>query len=283
MGAVVVPVVEAPTSAETSTAGSSSLARAQVSVRDVGKRFAARNGTPVVALDHVSLEVAPGEFISVVGPSGCGKSTLLLSVAGLERPTSGSIWVEGEEVKGPFSRMGIAFQRDSLLEWRTVLDNVLLQADLRGKTRSNHLDRARHLLQMVGLESFASHYPRELSGGMRQRVALCRALLHEPALLLLDEPFGAVDALTREQLNVDVSSICQVSNVTTMMVTHDINEAVFMADRVVVMTSRPGTVAGIVDVKASKPRTHGFRTDPEFLRAATVVRELLEATGGFSR
>ncbi|MDA8073076.1 MAG: ABC transporter ATP-binding protein [Actinomycetota bacterium] len=267
----------------TPAADRSAMSQAQVSVRDVGKSFASRSGVAVVALEQVSLEIPPGAFISVVGPSGCGKSTLLLAVAGLERPTSGSIWVEGEEVKGPFPRMGIAFQRDSLLEWRTVLDNILLQADLRGRARSSHIERAQHLLHMVGLEPFASHYPRELSGGMRQRVALCRALLHEPTLLLLDEPFGAVDALTREQLNVDVSSICQVSDVTTMLVTHDINEAVFMADRVVVMTSRPGTVAGIVEVDAPKPRSHGFRTDPEFLRAASAVRELLEATGGFTR
>lgn len=278
-----VSVVESPMSAVAPVPGALPRLQAQVSVREVGKRFATRSGAVVVALEQVSLDVAPGAFISIVGPSGCGKSTLLLAVAGLERPTSGSIWVEGQEVKEPFPRMGIAFQRDSLLEWRTVVDNILLQADLRGRARSGHVERAHHLLQMVGLEAFASHYPRELSGGMRQRVALCRALLHEPTLLLLDEPFGAVDALTREQLNVDVSSICQVSNVTTMLVTHDINEAVFMADRVVVMTSRPGTVAGIVEVDAPKPRTHGFRTDPEFLRAATAVRALLEATGGFTR
>jgi len=277
------PVVEAPAPTVNSVLGLPPSAQSQVSVRDVGKRFAARKGAAVVALEQVSLDIVPGAFVSVVGPSGCGKSTLLLAIAGLERPTSGSIWVEGEEVKGPFPHMGIAFQRDSLLEWRTVLDNVLLQADLRGRSRGAYTVRAQDLLEMVGLEAFASHYPRELSGGMRQRVALCRALLHEPTLLLLDEPFGAVDALTREQLNVDVSGICEVSDVTTMLVTHDINEAVFMADAVVVMTSRPGTVAGIVEVDAPKPRAHGFRSDPEFLRAATAVRELLEATGGFSR
>jgi len=277
------PVVDAPAPAVSAATGIVPPSRSQVSVRDVGKRFSARKGAAVVALEKVSLDIAPGAFVSVVGPSGCGKSTLLLAIAGLERPTSGSIWVEGEEVQGPFPRMGIAFQRDSLLEWRTVLDNVLLQADLRGHSRTGYTGRAEDLLQMVGLESFATHYPRELSGGMRQRVALCRALLHEPTLLLLDEPFGAVDALTREQLNVDVSGICEVSNVTTMLVTHDINEAVFMADAVVVMTSRPGKVAGIVEVDAPKPRAHGFRGEPEFLRAANTVRELLEATGGFSR
>lgn len=257
--------------------------RAHVTVRDLQKRFVTKSGDEIVALDGVSLDVQPGEFVSVVGPSGCGKSTLLLLIAGLETATSGEIYVEGEAVRGPFPRLGIAFQRDSLLEWRTVLDNVLIQADLRGWPRRDYQKRARELLQMVGLGSFEKSYPHELSGGMRQRVALCRALVHEPVLLLLDEPFGAVDALTREQLNVDVSEMCRLAQVTTLLVTHDINEAVFMADRVVTMTGRPGAIAGVVDVAGGSRRPSGFRNAESYLHAVSRVRRLLEETGAFSR
>lgn len=255
---------------------------ASLSIRNVSRRFVSRDRTILEALHDVSLELAGGEFVSIVGPSGCGKSTLLMLAAGLSAPTTGQVAIDGEVVTAPMRVMGIAFQRDSLLEWRTALDNVLAQATLRGWKRQNWTQRAQELLEMAGLAGFERKYPRELSGGMRQRVSLCRALLHDPRLLLLDEPFGAVDAMTREQLNLDVGQICARSAVTTLLVTHDINEAVFMANRVVVMTPRPGCVAGIVSLAEPVPRGRHFRTTSAFLNATIEVRELLEAHQGLS-
>lgn len=253
-------------------------AGAEVSVQSLGRRFLAKSGATVEALRDLSLELGRGEFVTVVGPSGCGKSTLLLTIAGLQHPTSGRVLIEGQEVVKPTPIIGLAFQRDNLLEWRTVLNNVLVQADLRGWKKGSREVRARQLLEMVGLSDFERSYPRELSGGMRQRVALCRAVLHEPRILLLDEPFGAVDAMTREQLNIDVGHLCSQAGLTAFLVTHDINEAAFMSDRIVVMTARPGTVAGIVPVSAPTPRDPSFRATPEFLAATVAVREILEST-----
>lgn len=237
----------------------------------------ARGRAPVQALHQVNLSLHAGEFVSIVGPSGCGKSTLLMAVAGLQRPTSGTIELEGENLVRPSSLTGLAFQRDNLLEWRSVLDNVLVQIELRGGKRSSARGRARELLAMVGLEGFEHRFPRELSGGMRQRVSLCRAVVHEPRLLLLDEPFGAVDAMTREQLNYDVSRLCALTGITALLVTHDINEAAFMGDRVVVMTSRPGQVADIIEVKPPTPRDAAFRESPESLDATRRIRAALES------
>ena len=248
-----------------------------VSVERVSQRYGSRRAAPIDALRDVSLTLREGEFVSIVGPSGCGKSTLLLAIAGLQKPTSGRIVIGGEEVTGPSRAMGIAFQRDNLMEWRSVLRNVLVQADLRGWRRGSATSRARELLDMVGLSQFERSYPRELSGGMRQRVALCRALVHDPQLLLLDEPFGAVDAMTREQLNLDVGRLCAASGVTTLLVTHDINEAAFMSGRVVVMTSRPGKIAGVVEIGAPAQRDGEFRGHQVFVNACMEIRHLLAA------
>lgn len=251
-----------------------------VTVRGLNRIFPKRKGAPVVALEGVELCIEPGEFISIVGPSGCGKSTLLMTIAGLQKATTGEVRLADAPIDGPSSLMGIAFQRDNLLEWRTVLDNVLVQVELRGMRKREWAARARELLEMVGLAGFEHSYPRELSGGMRQRVSLCRAILHGPKILLLDEPFGAVDAMTREQLNQDVGRLCSESGVTAVLVTHDINEAAFMGDRVIVMTPRPGRIAGEVVVAGERtPRTTAFRTAEEFLAATRRIREILE-TGG---
>ncbi|MGC5585871.1 ABC transporter ATP-binding protein [Ornithinimicrobium sp. W1665] len=254
------------------------LAGAEVVAESVCKTFRTKGGQPVQALRDVSFRVNGGEFLSIVGPSGCGKSTLLMMIAGLESLTTGHLAIDGNSVKGPSEVLGVAFQRDNLFHWRTVLGNVMAQIDLRGWKRSKWEDRARNLIHMVGLEGFENSYPSQLSGGMRQRVALCRALLHEPQMLLLDEPFGAVDALTREQLNVDVATICASAGVTTLLVTHDINEAVFMGNRVMVLAPRPGRVAGIVDVPTFTPRTSEFRVTPEFLNVSADVRAMLEGS-----
>jgi NitT/TauT family transport system ATP-binding protein len=247
-----------------------------VEIRDVSQVFG-RGARAVHALRNVSLSLAAGEFVGLVGPSGCGKSTLLMALAGLQQPTAGAVVIDGQPVTGPSPRMGIAFQRDNLLEWRTVLANVLVQAELRGLDKKRCRARALELLEMVDLKGFERSYPRELSGGMRQRVALCRAILLGPSLLLMDEPFGAVDALTREQLNVDIGGLCSDLGMTTLLVTHDINEAVFMSDRVYVMTPRPARIAGVVGVPREMTRDSAFRGTREFLEASSRVRAILES------
>ena len=273
------PPVERAEPAATLPGRSSRGSRPAVVIDGVSKVYPARRKADVQALNDITLQIGAGEFVSIVGPSGCGKSTLLMALAGLSLPTVGTITLDGSPVTGPSPQMGIAFQRDNLMEWRSVLANVLVQAELRGKKKSAHVDRARELLDMVGLRGFEKSYPAELSGGMRQRVALCRAVLHGPQLLLLDEPFGAVDAMTREQLNADVGRLCDAAGVTAVLVTHDINEAAFMSNRVVVMTARPGRVAGIVDVPGTTPRSSKFRGTQEFLDTTTQIRAVLEGNG----
>ncbi len=264
--------VDAPPSQRPAPAASAAL-----DVRGLSQVFRSRGGQPVAALRELDLSVGDGEFVSLVGPSGCGKSTLLMILAGLQTATSGQVQINGAQVRGPSPLIGLAFQRDNLLEWRTVLDNVLVQAQLRGWSKAAHRDRARELLDMVGLSGFLHAYPRELSGGMRQRVALCRSLLHQPSILLLDEPFGAVDAMTREQLNLDVAKLCALSGVTAVMVTHDINEAAFMSDRVLVLSARPGRLAGVVTVPVPTPRDADFRQSDEFVTATRAIRAVLES------
>ncbi len=248
---------------------------------EISKSFRTRTGELVQALSPMSLEVSPGETVSILGPSGCGKTTLLMIAAGLERPTTGRVSLGNSEVVGPHPALGIAFQRDCLLEWRNVRDNILLQTDLRGWKRSHYLEQVATLLAMVGLAGYERQYPRELSGGMRQRVALCRALVHEPRVLLLDEPFAALDALTRERLNTDVATLCAAWNPAVLFVTHDIDEAVFMADRVVVMASRPGRVMEIVDVPFPRPRDLSIRAEARFTALVARVRKILVSSGAY--
>jgi len=227
-------------------------------------------GGPVQALADISLAVLDGELVALVGPSGCGKSTLLRIVAGLRVPTRGSVAVGGRPVTRPIPDVGMVFQAPVLLKWRTILDNVLLPTELSGRVARHYRARATELLRLVGLAEFADKYPRELSGGMQQRASICRALLLEPPLLLMDEPFGALDAMTRDEMNLELlrvwgetATACPARK-TILFVTHSISEAVFLADRVVVMTPRPGRVASIVDVPLPRPRTVATRATPEF-------------------
>jgi NitT/TauT family transport system ATP-binding protein len=227
----------------------------------------------VRALDHVSIDERRGEFLSVLGPSGCGKSTLLMIAAGLLPPSGGTVSVAGKVVDRPRTDIGIVFQSPVLLEWRTALGNVMLQAEARRMDRGAAEKRARGLLASVGLAGFEDKYPHELSGGMRQRVSICRALIHAPDYLLMDEPFGALDQLTRDQLVLDLQALWNARRMSVLFITHSIAEAVFLSDRVIVMTPRPGRIDRIVDVELSRPRTLAMRETQEF---ATLCREILD-------
>ncbi|MFD4026791.1 ABC transporter ATP-binding protein [Streptomyces sp. NPDC058576] len=250
---------------------------AGVRLADVAVRFRSKK-RDVTALSDVSLDVAPGEFVAIVGPSGCGKSTLLKLVAGLLTASSGEVLLGGERVTGPRHDIGYVFQRAALLEWRSALRNILLQAEIRRMEPAQARGRADELIRMTGLTGFEDAYPHELSGGMQQRVALCRALLHEPPVLLMDEPFGALDALTREQMNTELNRIWRTTGTTVLLVTHSISEAVYLADRVVVMSPRPGTVTEIIEVGLPAERDYSETLGrPEFRAAAAHIRDLLGA------
>ena len=234
----------------------------------VGMTYAASSG-PVEALRDISLTVDRGELLALVGPSGCGKSTLLRIIAGLRPATTGGVAVADHAVSGPVPEVGMVFQAPVLLHWRPVLENVLLPAELAGRDPRRFRERAQHLLRLVGLADFSAKRPRELSGGMQQRAALCRALLLDPALLLMDEPFGALDAMTRDEMNLELLRVwgetaSGAARKTIVFVTHSIAEAVWLADRVVVMTARPGRVAAVVSVPLSRPRSIETRADPRF-------------------
>jgi NitT/TauT family transport system ATP-binding protein len=245
----------------------------------VEKIFRTDDGGRVHALARVDLTLHEGEVVCVLGPSGCGKSTLLRLVAGLDRPTSGTVSIDGREVTKPHTDLGIVFQQDLLLEWRTSLDNVLMQFALRGMAPKPHEPRARELLELVGVGDFAPRFPRELSGGMRQRVSICRALAHDPPLLLMDEPFGALDALTREQITIDLAAIAEATRKTVLFITHSIDEAVFLGDRVVVMTSRPGRVLEDVRIDLERPRRPAVKDTAEFVAYTQHMRRLLTDEG----
>jgi len=248
----------------------------------VGMTYRAVSG-PVEALRDITLEVGRGELVAIVGPSGCGKSTLLRIVAGLRPATAGRVEVAGAPVTRPIPSAGMVFQAPVLLRWRTVLDNVLLPAELAGADARRHRERARELLALVGLADFMAKLPGELSGGMQQRVSLCRALLLDPPLLLMDEPFGALDAMTRDEMNVELLRVWgetagaggRGERKTILFVTHSIPEAVFLADRVVVMTPRPGRVAQVVAVGLPRPRTAQSRAAVEFGARSLEIYETL--------
>lgn len=234
-----------------------------------------RSGTAFQALKDVTLSVSPGEFVSLVGPSGCGKSTLLKVFAGLVQPSAGQVSVSGAPVAGPRRSVGLMFQSPQLFPWRTVLTNVLLPIDVFGRARKEYENRAHELLQMVGLDGFAHAYPRELSGGMQQRVALCRVLIADPDIILMDEPFAAVDEFTRERLDSEVLSIWSRSQKTVVFVTHNIAEAAFLADRVVVMGVNPGCIVDERPSTLSRPRTLDDTSDPAFVAMVHDVRRTL--------
>ncbi len=249
-----------------------------VSVDDLTVQFSSKRGD-VTALSNVDLEVARGEFVSIAGPSGCGKSTLLKVVAGLTGASRGQVQLAGQPVKGPQRNIGYVFQRAALLEWRTVRKNILLQGEMRGMNKKAAADKANQLIEMTGLTGFENALPHELSGGMQQRVSLCRALLHEPEVLLMDEPFGALDALTREKMNVELHRIWRETGTTVMLITHSVAEAVYLANRVVVMSPRPGRIVDILDVDLPAHREYSATMErPEFISVANTVRDLLGAT-----
>ena len=240
----------------------------------VGKTFA--DGS-VIALQDANFNIKRGSFVSLVGPSGCGKSTLLRLISGLITPTSGDISVHGTQVIGPRPDISMMFQKATLLDWRTALENVLLPTEIAGTPTKADKNRALDLLKLVGLEDFAFSFPAQLSGGMQQRVALARLLQTGADILLLDEPFGALDEFTREHLNMELMRIVEEVEATTIFVTHNISEAIFLADQVVVMTSRPGRMAKIIDVELGRPRSLSLQTSVAFNKLVEEVRETLGA------
>jgi NitT/TauT family transport system ATP-binding protein len=234
----------------------------------------------VVALHDVSFSVARGEFVTVVGPSGCGKSTLLRILAGLERASRGTVELGGRRHSGPSRDIGVVFQSPVLLPWRNIIDNVLVPAQIQGRDAKTARERALHYLQLVGLEGFETRYPSELSGGMQQRVGIARALVNDPVLLLMDEPFGALDAMTRETMNVELLKLRERTGATIMLVTHSIPEAVFLGDRVVVMSPRPGRVTQVIDVDLPAARTLELINTERFGAHVRDIRANLNASGG---
>jgi len=251
----------------------------RIDVRGVTKEYSSGGATGSRVLGPIDLRVEAGEFVTIVGPSGCGKSTLLSIVAGLTKASAGEVAIGDARVAGPYTDLGIVFQKDLLLDWRTVLDNVLLQAEVRGLDPRAYRSVANELLALVGLDGFQDHYPRELSGGMRQRVAICRALLLDPPVVLMDEPFAALDALTREQVAMDFADIWLKKQKTVIFITHAIAEAIILADRVLVMTPRPGKIDLELRVEIPHPRSMLVRETPEFAHYATEIRKRFEANG----
>ena len=239
----------------------------------LSKSFEKDKSKTTVALEDVELTVKDGEFLCIIGPSGCGKTTLLRLVAGLDEPTSGNIALDGKRIMGPDSRKGMVFQEYSLFPWRTVIRNVSFGLEMQGKEKEESNEIARRYLKLVGLEQFETSYPHELSGGMRQRVAIARALANNPEILLMDEPFGSLDAQTRNALQIELLDIWKKEHLTILFVTHSVDEAVFLADKIAVMSRRPGKIKEVVEVELERPRD---RTSPEANRIRTNILKKLE-------
>jgi ABC-type nitrate/sulfonate/bicarbonate transport system ATPase subunit len=246
-----------------------------LSVSSVSHRFRVNAREEVEALRDVSLELDSGEFVSIVGPSGCGKSTLLSIAAGLIRPTSGTIEIDHSDVTGTCGHVGYMLQRDLLLQWRTVLDNACLVLDIQGESKAESRRKATELLARFALVDFANRYPSSLSGGMRQRVAFIRTLLSGKSILLLDEPLGALDAQTRALMQEWLLDVWAQFGKTVLFITHDIDEAVFLSDRVAVMSARPGRILDVVDIRLARPRDAQMRLAPEFIEARSRIMEQL--------
>jgi len=253
-----------------------------ISVAGLGKIYRTREGNDIHALTDANFAIAEGEFVTVVGPSGCGKSTLLKILAGILRRTSGEVLLRERAVDGPSREVGVVFQAPVLLPWRNVLENVMLPVEIQRRDRTTYERRARDYLKLVGLEGFEGKYPNELSGGMKQRDGISRALVHEPALLLMDEPFGALDAMTREAMNLELLRIWQESRKTVLLVTHSIPEAVFLADRVIVMTPRPGRISEIMKVQLPRPRGLEIINSEPFGRYVAAIRRHFQSAGGLA-
>ena len=252
--------------------------RAYLQMRDLSKVYNTDQGA-LTALDEINVTQRQGEFLSIVGPSGCGKSTLLSIAAGLSFPSAGEFQIDGKPVTAARTDIGIVFQSPVLLEWRTVLGNIMLQAEAKKLVRRDAERRARDLLKAVGLEGFENKYPHELSGGMRQRVSICRALIHEPKHLLMDEPFGALDALSRDQLIVDLQRICADRATSVLLITHNFSEAVFLSDRVIVMSPRPGRIDKVIEIDLARPRRLGERDGPKFAKYTREILDIFLARG----
>ncbi|MEY4213368.1 MAG: ABC transporter ATP-binding protein [Burkholderiaceae bacterium] len=246
-----------------------------IQLDQVGKTYRTRTG-PVHAVAQASFDVRQGEFVSLLGPSGCGKSTLLMMVAGLEQPSAGGLRFKGQAIEGPRSDNGIIFQDATLLPWKSVIDNVLFPIDILKRPRADYEARALELIARVGLRGFERKKPHELSGGMRQRVAICRALIHDPPVLLMDEPFSALDAITRDQMNIVLAEMLETYNKTVLFVTHSIREAVYLSDRVLVMSGRPSTITLDLAIDFPRPRSPDIEDAPRFRELVRVLRESIE-------
>ena len=268
-----------PMRAAASIDASADRAPALIQARGLSKTYVTGSGE-VTALRSLDFEIYDGEFVSVVGQSGCGKSTLLKVLAGLLPYTAGSVELNGKPLRGPTPQAAVVFQSPVLLPWRTVLDNVLLPIEFRKWPMASYRQSAADLLAMVGLSEFAQRYPFELSGGMQQRTAIVRALVQDPRLLLMDEPFGALDAMTREQMNLELMRIWSKSDKTVIFITHSIAEAIFLSDRVIAMTARPGTIADVITINLPRPRELSVINTDHFGRYAAKLRSLLDAQGG---
>jgi NitT/TauT family transport system ATP-binding protein len=270
--ASVAPLRSAPPAA-------ASDAQCLVRIAGLQKIYKTRDGNEIHALKDIDLEIRDAEFISIVGPSGCGKTTLLKILAGILSRTSGDVTMAGRPLSGPSRELGVVFQAPVLLPWRTVLQNVMVPIQVQRRDRTVFEARARALIAMVGLAGFEHKYPSELSGGMQQRVGICRALVHDPSFLLMDEPFGALDAMTRESMNEELQRLWRENRKTILLVTHSIPEAVYLADRVVVMTPRPGRIVDVLDIDLPRPRTLAMQNTAEFGRFVAAIRRHFGSAG----
>ena len=252
-----------------------------IQISKLSKRFGDAGPGSVLALRDIDCKIEEGSFVSIVGPSGCGKSTLLRIVAGLMPASAGGVVMDGQPITGTRRDVGMVFQSSILLPWRTILDNVMLPAEVLGLNKQVARQRAMELLQLVRLEGFEHKLPRQLSGGMQQRASIARALLHDPKVLLMDEPFGALDAMTREQMNLELQRIWMESGKTVILITHSIPEAIFLGDVVYVMTPRPGALRRVIKIDLPRPRQMQAMGSPVFNAAADEIRELFSHTGSF--
>ena len=263
------------------------MGNSYIKVESVSKVFSSFSGDSVCALEDVSFDIQPGEFTTIVGPSGCGKSTLLRIIAGLLKPTEGRVTVGGDLVKAPIKGVGFVFQRPVLFDWHRVLANVLVPVELAGLRKKDYTEKAYDLIKLVKLEGFEDKYPGELSGGMQQRVSIARALILDPDLLIMDEPFGALDALTRDQLNLELLKIWQDKRKTVVFVTHNIPEAVILGDRVIVFSERPGRIRAIIPIELERPRSIEVKSDKRFGERQVEIYNLIAgddaAAGSASR
>jgi NitT/TauT family transport system ATP-binding protein len=250
-----------------------------IAVEEISRVFSS-GARSVTALEKISFEIQAGNFVSIVGPSGCGKSTLLKIISGLLPASAGSVMVGGKRVQSPLENVGMVFQAPVLLKWRSVLGNILLPVEFGRLDVAAHVDKARALIKLVGLEGFEEMYPHELSGGMQQRTSLCRALITDPQLLLMDEPFGALDAMTRDELDMELLRIWEERKKTVVFVTHSIQEAVFLSDVVIVMSARPGRLLEQIAIDLPRPRAMEIMSAAEFGGYTLKIRALLSAAGG---